>query len=410
MGTSVLDSLRAERETLVEEIEGLQAAEGFDPGDKTYSEARSRASAIDSKIKSIVEWEKSREGANAIDALQVRGRKQADQERRLEEAGLTLGELWVRSSQWQDYRDRPRGNSGLLTVPFDSLQTRAPIALGTYPGVIEKDRIRPTSTPPVPTPLLDLVPTIQVSSNAVEWVTYGADPVAAVVAELAQKPEATFTIGIQNVNLETIAHFVKYSRQFAQDGGDLVNYINGALVRGVRSKQEGIAEAALVASTIPAIASPPAQLYHGIRIAMAAVQAAGWANQAVLANPTDLAVFDIGIMSQTLNGPQLYSTVWGVPAVGIPTIPSGTAYVGEWSTAMVSLVRAGVTVYTTDSDISGSGATAASDFRANILTTLAEARSAALVQNPQAARKVSGTVVAPADAEENPGARSARRG
>jgi hypothetical protein len=63
---------------------------------------------------------------------------------------------------------------------------------------------------------------------------------------------------------------------------------------------------------------------------------------------------------------------------------------------MAWLQRQDVTVYTTDSDISGAGATAASDFRTNILTTLAEARGKAIVPRPEALTKVAGTVTVPA--------------
>jgi hypothetical protein len=46
---------------------------------------------------------------------------------------------------------------------------------------------------------------------------------------------------------------------------------------------------------------------------------------------------------------------------------------GRWQ-ALAWFHKAGLEMYTTDSDVSGAGATAASDFRANILTSLGEVR------------------------------------
>ena len=77
----------------------------------------------------------------------------ADKRQRGEDGGTdewrSVGELWTDSPQWQDYSQRPRGNSGILTVPVGSLiETRANILTTTYAGVLPKDRIAPSAPPP----------------------------------------------------------------------------------------------------------------------------------------------------------------------------------------------------------------------------------------------------------------------
>ena len=107
---------------------------------------------------------------------------------------------------------------------------------------------------------------------------------------------------------------------------------------------------------------------------MATVQAAGYVPEAVAMNPADYAVLDAQVFLNTLAGPQSTARTGVCAVVPVGAIASGTAFVGDFNTGMAWLQRQDVTVYTTDSDISGAGATAASDFRTNILTTLAEAR------------------------------------
>jgi HK97 family phage major capsid protein len=311
----------------------------------------------------------------------------------------SAGDLWVNSPQWQDYAQRPRGNSGLLTVPATSLvETRANILTTTYAGVLPKDRIAPPAPPRAQTPLTSLVNTITVAQNSVEWVFYpAAAPLGTITAEGALKTEASVTLTVQTVTLDTIASWAKYSRQFAADGPGLVDFINNALARGINDKREALIATELTTNAnIPATTNTSGSLMAGIRRAMATIQAAGYVPEAIAMNPQDYAVLDAQVFLNTLLGPQVNGSYWGVRVVPVGAIASGTAFVGDFNTGMAWLQRQDVTVYTTDSDISGAGATAASDFRSNILTTLAEARGKAIVPRPEALTKVSGTVVVPA--------------
>jgi hypothetical protein len=97
---------------------------------------------------------------------------------------------------------------------------------------------------------------------------------------------------------------------------------------------------------------------------------------AVALNPADAAGIDIALLGATLNGAVVNRGVFGLQIVPLKDVTAGTAIVGDIADAVTWFYRDTFTLYTTDSDISGAGATAASDFRANLLTTLGEVRGA----------------------------------
>jgi HK97 family phage major capsid protein len=307
----------------------------------------------------------------------------------------SIGDLWTSSEQWKDYAQRPRGNSGMLSVPFDSvMETRANLLTTTFAGLVAKDRITPSTAPSAQTPLLDLVRTVQVNGNAVEWVFYpAAAPLGTVTAEGAPKTEAALTLTVNTVTLDLIASWAKYSRQFASEPG-LSQFVSEALSRGIYDRMEALIATELTTNaSIPTTTNTSGTLLAGIRRSIATIQSAGYTPQAVVLNPADYAVLDINVFTATLAGPAINSSFWGVRPIPVGAVPSGTAFVGDFTTGMAWLQRQDVTVYTTDSDISGAGSTAASDFRSNILTTLSESRGKAITHRPEALTKVTGTVV-----------------
>lgn len=389
MSTDLLAKYRNERATLEGNIEALMARDDFDPSAKDFTEARGMADALDSKIKSIIEWNGRKAAANELDAISVRHKKDNEQKQTREEAALTIGEAWVRSKQYNDYKDVAKGHSGILNLPFDAIQTRAPLLTDTFPGIVPPTRIRPSEAPASQTPLLDLVNTIQVATGSVEWVYYPAAGAtgADVVPEGAPKPEGAIAVELRTITLDTIAVWVQYSRQFGEDSSALVGFLNAALRRGILDKREAAVAAALLGdASIPVTPNTGGTLLEGVRRAIASVQDAGFVPQAVALNPQDYAWFDIEVMQGTLRGPVVNGSFWGAGVVPVGAIPSGTAYVGDFSAGMAELVRSEIQTYTTDSH--------ASTFTSNILTTLLECRTKPIVHRAEALTKVSGTVSA----------------
>lgn len=384
--TSTLELLREERQGLVSEIEALMGAEDFNPVDTTFTEARGKAESIDGKIAAIVEFNQRRDAANAIDAISVRGKKDSDKAKETREAPANIGEAWVRSAAYSDYMNAPRGTSGRINLPFETVQERAPILTSTFAGLIRPDRISPSTAPYAQTPLLDLISSIRVATNSVEWVYYAAGaPLGTVTAEGSAKTEATVSPTLRTVTLDTIASWASYSRQFGEDASGLVDYLNASLARGIMDKREALAAATLVADTsIPVTANATGTLLVGIRKALAYIHTAGFRPQAVLLNPADYAALDIEMLGKTMNGAVIGSQFWGISPAPCGAIASGTAYVGDFSVGMAELVRSEVSVYTTDSH--------ASNFISNLMTTLVEARTKPIVHRAEAITKVTGTV------------------
>lgn len=401
-----IKQLVAERDSLATQI--MSMAEQAGSEDRSLSDSENTSidnmkARIDTLDGEIRRWSSVQKAVSNFAAVEDQAAELREQRAAAaaEPEFRTIGEAWTGSDSYRQYMATPKGNSASVHFPWTAFEneTRALIKLDSFPGVVPKERIGPSVAPVSQTPLLDLISSVRVSQNSVEWVTFpAAAPLGTVTAEGAAKTEAAIAPTLATVTLETIASWAQYSRQFGEDAPGLVDFLNASLARGIMDKREALAAAALVAASIPVTTNTSGTLLQGIRRAVATVQSAGYRPQAVALNPADYAALDIDVLGKTLLGPQVGSQFWGITPIPVGALASGTAYVGDFTTAMVELVRNEVQVYTTDSDITGAGATAASAFRSNILTTLVEARTKAIVQRPEALTKVTGTVAA-ADAQ-----------
>lgn len=341
-----------------------------------------RAAQIDKLAAEQNEYlESQRAWARLQDQLSTTGAEESPARGRIttatRAAAPSWGESFTSSPQFQNYDGH--GSSGRVDVA--GLFERAAID-STWVDV------PPAKFTPVEqtftTPLLGVIGRERVSTNSVEWTGYGRTAPAAVVAEGALKPEADLTPYTGAAALETIAHWKGITRQALEDIPRIQSIIEGALRRGVLQKLEQNATTALTTDTdIPAAEGP--DLLAAIRVGMATVQSAGYSSpNAVLLNPLDFAELDIAIMSGTVNGPAVGSSYWGMRAIAVASLPAGTAYVGDFKTALTMFERGQAAVYMTDSH--------ADYFLRNTLVILAETRALSVVTQPDAAVKVSATV------------------
>ena len=104
----------------------------------------------------------------------------------------------------------------------------------------------------------------------------GADPVAAVVAEGAAKPEAAFTLTPKTAALDTLAHWVQITRQALEDATYIRSLIEVKLRRGLLNKAEADMAAAIDASTAvqtaTATAAPGRACWQSIRVGIGKVR------------------------------------------------------------------------------------------------------------------------------------------
>jgi Phage capsid family len=383
--------LTTERESLTASATSLTDAAATEARDLTETEQASlrswseRCAAIDTQLGTLDEQMQSQRAYAAL-----RGRLDATEEtpedpaRGMQTRGAPVpqdwGSLFVNSEEFRAYNGR--GSSGEVALP--GLFTRVaadPITVGGFPGGLPPYYFSPTPWK-MTTPLLDALGKIATNSGTVQWYSWpGAYPPAAVVPEAAAKPPADFEPTPHTDALETYAHYKALSRQALEDIPQIQSIVENALRGGVLTALEAAAAGALAdaGSGIPSITN--ADLLAGIRIAVGDVQSRGYANpNAVLLNPADFANMDLAVMAATVNGPTRTGSVWGVPAIAVGAIPAGTAYVGDFQTAVTLFARDQVSAFMTDSHDDF--------FIKNLLVILAEQRALIAVTEPHAAEQV----------------------
>lgn len=75
---------------------------------------------------------------------------------------------------------------------------------------------------------------VPTASNAIEYLKVSSETnAAAAVAEGVAKPESAFTFSVATAPVRTIAHYVRVSRQLADDAAAVTAYINNRLAYGL---------------------------------------------------------------------------------------------------------------------------------------------------------------------------------
>lgn len=298
----------------------------------------------------------------------------------VEQRAASWGESFVTSDAFTNYPGA--GTSQRVAVPF-SLEQRAAIETGDLGTAILPYTYVPGG-PRYPSPLLDVVGKVTTNSGSVQWVTWAPAKQAgpAVTPEGEAKPEAVMQPTVVPGVLETYAHWKGITRQALEDVPQIRSTVEGRLRQGLVTALESAIAAAIAAAAIPPVTGSAAggdTLLTAIRGGLATVQAAGYQPNAVLLNPSDFADMDVAIMGGTLGGPAVGTAYWGLRPIAVPDVPAGTAYVGDWQSAVELFTRGTADVYLTDSH--------ADFFVRNILLLLAEIRALATVPEPAAAAK-----------------------
>lgn len=380
MSTAVIDKLCSERDEVTAAAVAIAESDEFNPEDKTYAELRSRATDLNTRIGSLAELMDQQRAADQLDGRLAKA-AQARQQRSDEPPALQTRETWgdafVRSEEFRGYHGR--GSSGMfeLEVP----ETRALptgmaelIAAGLTPTKYHVD-LQP---PAAPTPLLDNITTIGVSGNAIEYVSWAKKAGgAAKVAEKAAKPSAEFGPTVTSATLDNWAVYTQLTRQLLEDFSAVRSYIDGELRRDIVRAEEADAVTVLAAASasIPDV-NASGDLLASIRMGIGTVQAAGYTPTAVLLNPADWAHMDVAILGDTLNGPRINQTFWGLTPIPSTAQTAGTAIVGDFRSAVHHYVRSQINLYVTDSH--------GDTFLSNVFTLLAERRGKTAVVRPQA--------------------------
>lgn len=343
-----------------------------------------RCAAIDSQLEEHkAQIESQRSWANLRAKLEDRGEDPPPARRGQPPAALetrSWGQVFVESEAFKGYGGR--GSSELVEMPGGLFETRAAIDTATLGGVI-RPHIWEPPTPRLENPLLEVVGRQPVSVGAVEYFYFKPFPPsnAPEVAEGQLKPEAPFTVEEKAEALKTYAHFKAITRQALEDYPRIRSLVDDRLRTGLFRALEAAGVTALTTNA-DIVEAPGDNLLEAIRLGVAAVQTAGYTPNAVGLNPDDWATLDISILAATFNGPVVGRAFWGLTPVPMPTLASGSAYVGDFGTGMTLFDRNVTNVFVTDSH--------ADFFLRNQLAILAETRALLVVTEPAALVKATG--------------------
>lgn len=401
MSIAIIHRLQEEREQQVKFIEDLTNVEGRDLVDAELANLRSakeRIEQLDAQLQPLIEFQERAAAAKAFEG-RVGGSSESAPARRTAMADehfgpVNLGRAFVESDAFDTYRSAPRGSSGRAAIDLSPAEFRATILTSDTQGgryLPKTGRTWDDVRSGTPLPLLDLLTPEPTEVTSGEVVVIGESSGHTAVNEGAAKPEVTWTESVVPWSLDTIAGWVKFSRQQLDDAAGFESLVNGKLLQSWRKRLHANAVTALTGSFTGSNSTTGAsgvKLYTLIRKAIATLNERDVYPNLVAMNPQDHADADLDMLGLTLQGPVVNGGYWGLQVISLAALPAGTAIIGDITQAITWKQKGGVDIYITDSDISGSGATATSDFRSNILTSLAESRTKFIVSDASALQRV----------------------
>jgi HK97 family phage major capsid protein len=269
------------------------------------------------------------------------------------------------------------------------------ITSATAAGVVRADRSPEfVMLPNRRMTIRDLLTPGTTSSNAVEFVREATfTNAAAPVAEAGAKPQSAMTTALTTVNVRTIAHWMRASRQVLADAPQLQSIIDGRLRFGLAFAEEmqllagdgtgqninGLIPQATAYSAPFALAGATA--IDTIRLALLQASLAEFPSTGIVMHPTDWARIETTKDTQgryIIGNPQqgTQPTLWGLPVVATQAITVDKVLVGAFRLGAQIFDRedAVVMVSTEDQD----------NFTKNLVTVLAEERLALAVYRPAA--------------------------
>lgn len=299
---------------------------------------------------------------------------------------------------------RPQGQKALVTGTSDTSGGAFVRAddLGLQVGMTPFQR---------PLTLRNLVTNGSTTSDSIEYVrvtsiTNNAAPVAEATSSGPQtvsganlvnavgggyKPESGLAVARYSTPVRTIAHWIPVTKRALADAAQMVTLIDGFLEYGLEEELEDQMIAGDGSGEnfegLANVSGVQAQAYDSdvlttLRKAKTKVRLVGRANPTgYVINPADLEAVDLLTDNENryyFGGPAASGsapTLWGLPIVESEAVPAGTAYVGDWTKAVL-WDRQQSTITTTDSH--------ADFFVRNLVAILGELRAAFGVLQPNA--------------------------
>jgi len=405
------------RQKKLEELRAIdEAAVGraYDADETTQVTAlRSELETIDARVSTMIDMEvRSSEIGDATNRLLG---TVLDRDSGEVHDTRSMGQRFTSMDEVRSWTDSgARGTSPALTADLD-LRAVTNVTLGATSGGA---MTRPERLDRIGSDFLnrrvflsDLLPHIQVSQGAIEYVQdvspmADQNDAARETAEGAAKPQAGPTLAVISEAIPVIAAWANITRQTAADVPQVMGYLDGKLRYslkrrvdaqsisgdGVSPNMKGLSNRTGIVTYAPVAAEAR---YRSIRRGIRLLEDVESVPEIIVLNPADAEIFDLsndttaGIHATPdqqggLQGPGA-RTAWGLTQVRSTAIASGTALLID-PMAVAYMDRQQVTSYMTDSH--------ASNFISNILTLLLECRVGLALFEPKGVCKITfnGTV------------------
>lgn len=272
----------------------------------------------------------------------------------------SVGQQFVESKEYQAFlRNHATGQESEAVVIDVGLKTLVTTTTTWVPQAVRSNVVVPYATPmPVVT---DLIPTIQISSNAfvyMEETTY--TNAAAETAEGAAKPEAALALTERTSNVRKIAVWIPVTDEALEDIPQMMSYLEsrlGFMVQqrlntqilvgnGTAPNLRGILNVVGIQTQAKATDPTPDAIYK----AMTKVRVTGQAiPSAYVTNPLDWQ--EVKLL-RTTDGVYIWGNpsemgpdrIWGIPVVLEPGMTEGTGVVGDWANYSLLAERKGLTL------------------------------------------------------------------
>lgn len=304
----------------------------------------------------------------------------------------SLGEQVVDSVEWKEYAKRASSLKGSMN-PF-RFKTITSLTGSGGPGLFPQ--ILPTVVvqPLQPLTMRDLLDVSTTENSSIEWVFEKVfTNMAGMQSEGGLKPESNITYDREIINVKTIAHWIKASKQILSDFKQLPGLINGRLTYGLKLKEEqqilfgdgtgdnlhGLVPQSTAYSNIGGHSTDTR--IDVIRRAMLQVMLAFYNPTGIVMSPTDWMQLELLkdtlgrylIASPTQSSPGF---LWGLPVVQAFSFVPGDFLVGAFKLAATLFDREESQILVSNED--------QDNFVRNLVTILCEERLALGVSRSQA--------------------------
>lgn len=307
----------------------------------------------------------------------------------------SMGRRLFESDEFKAFAADPR-NGRSATLQVKELNSATTNATGSAGALTTPTQVAGIVAPPMQQlRIRDLLAPGTTDSNSIEYVREtGFTNGAATQVEGALKAMSDLKFDDKTVNVRTIAHWVKATRQILDDASMLESYIGGRLMYGLKlvedrqllngdgtgSNLHGIIPQA-TAFANPAAAMVKYTIMDQLRLAQLQAVIAEYPASGHVLNPIDWALLELSKDNEgryIIGQPQgtATPTMWGLPVVATQAMGVGKFLTGAFSMAAQIFDRqlANVAVATQNED----------DFVKNKVTILCEERLALAVYRPEA--------------------------